>query len=80
MSEDQERLAESQRILRQVNRDSDHPGFARMDRLQDHLSAKDVSTDDPVDVWGTRIGRSLGLLIMVFALVAILVWSGIARS
>lgn len=31
---------------------------------------------DPIEVWGTRIGRGLGLLITVFLLLAIIVWFG----
>jgi hypothetical protein len=79
MNEEQKRLAESQRILRQVNRDSDHAGFAPIDRLQNHLSANDIDKADPLEVWGTRFGRSLGLVIMVSLLLAIIVWFGAAR-
>ena len=76
MSEEQDRLAESQRILRQVNRDADQPGFRGVDRLKYHLSANDTDANDPIEVWGTRIGRSLGLLIMVFLLLLIIIWYG----
>lgn len=80
MSEEQDRLAQSKQILRQVNRDSDHPGFSTMDRLQNHLSARDIQANDRLEVWGTRIGRSLGLLIMIFLLLAIIVWFGAASA
>lgn len=79
MSDEQDRLAQSKRILRQVERDSDHPGFAPMAHLQRHLSATDVNGEDRLEVWGTRIGRGLGLLIMVFLLLAIIVWFGAAK-
>ncbi|MGB8818051.1 MAG: hypothetical protein WCC66_09055 [Rhizobiaceae bacterium] len=35
-----------------------------------------IKSDDPIEVWGTRIGRGLGLLITVFLLLAIIVWFG----
>lgn len=79
MNDEQDRLAQSKRILRQVERDSDHPGFSPMDRLQRHLSAHDIETDDKLEVWGTRIGRGLGLLIMMFLLLAIILWFGAAK-
>ncbi len=79
MTEEQKRLAESQRILRQVNRDSDHAGFTPIDRLQKHLSANDIDKTDPLEVWGTRIGRSLGLVIMISLLLAIILWYGAAQ-
>ncbi len=79
MNEEQDRLAQSKRILRQVNRDADHPGLRGIDRLQDHLSAHDVDSNDPIAVWGTRIGRGLGLLVMVFLLLAVILWFGAAK-
>jgi hypothetical protein len=79
MNDEQQRLAESKRILRQVNRDADHAGFAPIDRLQNHLSANDIDKADPLEVWGTRIGRSLGLVIMVSLLLAIILWFGAAQ-
>lgn len=35
--------------------------------------------NDPVELWGTRIGRGLGFLVMIFLLLAIIVWLGEAR-
>jgi hypothetical protein len=79
MSEEQDRLEESKRILRQVNRDADNPGFRGIDRLHDHLSAHDVDANDPIELWGTRIGRGFGLLVMVFLLLFVIVWFGAAK-
>lgn len=39
-------------------------------RTAKHLSAQDIDKNDPVEVWSTRIGRSLGILITL----AIIVW------
>lgn len=48
--------------------------FVRMaDRAQKHMSAADKDVDDPIEVWGTRIGRgagvvfAIGLAIYIFA-------------
>jgi hypothetical protein len=79
MNEDQERLAESKRILRQVNRDADTPGFRAFDRLEEHLAAKDVDANDRIEVWGTRIGRGVGLLVFVFLLLTTVLWFGAAK-
>ncbi|MEP3045501.1 MAG: hypothetical protein ABJL55_06235 [Roseibium sp.] len=40
--------------------------LARMaDRARDHMSAADKDEDDPIEVLGTRIGRSLGLIFAI---------------
>jgi len=40
--------------------------FARMaNRARDHLSAADKDEDDRIEVLGTRIGRSLGVLFAI---------------
>ncbi|MDW6022102.1 hypothetical protein SAZ10_10035 [Mesorhizobium sp. BAC0120] len=58
-----DRSAESQRILERVARDSSlfgrTTGFAR-----DHFAAADADQNDWIEVWGTRIGRTLGILIV----------------
>jgi hypothetical protein len=54
-------------ILRRVERESDGAQFGGKG-LDDN--------DDPVEIWGTRIGRGLGLLITIFLLLAFIVWFG----
>jgi uncharacterized membrane protein len=40
--------------------------FVRMaDRARDHLSAADKDEDDRIEVWGSRIGRGLGVLFAI---------------
>ena len=69
-SEDQE---ESRRILDRMERESSametmvQRGFSR---TANHLSAHDADKTDPIEIWATRIGRVLGLLITL----AIIVW------
>ncbi len=79
MNKDDERLAESKRILQQVERESDHRAFRGINDLEDRLSPKKVDANDRIEVWGTRIGRGLGLLIALFLLLAIILWFGAAR-
>lgn len=40
--------------------------FVRMaDRARNHLSAADKDETDQIEVWGTRIGRGLGVLFAI---------------
>jgi len=40
--------------------------FVRMaDRAKKHMSASDKDEDDEIEVWGTRIGRALGLVFAI---------------
>ncbi|MEM7301707.1 MAG: hypothetical protein AAF468_11545 [Pseudomonadota bacterium] len=73
-SEDEARLEESRRILRGVDRDSETVGRSTLARTaqqaSDHMLAEDKSSDDSIEVWGTRIGRILSLI----AFVALAIW------
>lgn len=58
---------ESRRILDRVSRESDIAGgfvAQQTDRLRDHLSASDADQNDAIEVWGTRIGRTIALAAM----------------
>lgn len=68
MTTDPADQTESRRILDRVARDSSG-GLAgasvmarAVERSRNHLAAGDADQDDPIEVWGTRIGRILGLL------------------
>ncbi len=66
MSEDKSREAESQRILKRLQQEqTGAQGIVRrgFERTTSHFSADDAPHNDPLEVWGTRIGRLLGLLI-----------------
>lgn len=66
--------AESRRIINRVGAESEASMARRVSRrARDHLSASDAPEDDWVEVWGTRIGRLLGLLVFA-ALVSWLVF------
>ena len=72
---DADRSAESRRILDRVARDSDPSGFTLLGRTaaraRNHLGAADADHSDWAELWGTRIGRVIGVL----ALVALLAWA-----
>jgi hypothetical protein len=66
---DREHSAESRRILDQVERESKRGGYFALDalpgRARDHLKAADADQSDRIEVWGTRIGRMLGPIVIV---------------
>ncbi|MCR4265633.1 hypothetical protein [Nitratireductor sp. ZSWI3] len=57
---------ESRRILERVGRESES---SMLGRVRDHVTANDVRKDDPVELWGTRIGRTIAVTVLV-ALIA----------
>jgi hypothetical protein len=58
---------ESRRILERIARETDPAGTSFVARttkgMRDHVTAADADRADPIEVWGTRIGRILGLLL-----------------
>lgn len=68
--QDEERNAESRRILDRVSREVD--GGSLLMRatsgLRRHVTAKDAEAEDAIDYWGTRIGRILGLVVVAACL------------
>ena len=64
-----ERKRESERILEGVARDSETIGTSNLartsTRVTDHYLAKDADQDDPIEVLGKRIGRTLGLIAFI---------------
>ena len=69
MSSDDRRAEEARRILDRVAKESEAGGrsFAARgaDRVRGHLAATDADQADLVEVWGTRIGRVLGLVVFI---------------
>jgi len=66
---DSARRAESRRILDRVSREAESGGRSVVDRAarraRDHVAAADVDRGDWAEYWGTRIGRTLGAVLMV---------------
>ena len=58
---------ESRRILERVGRESEAGSLAARTarRARDHVTAVDADRDDWTEVWGTRIGRVLGIVIVL---------------
>lgn len=57
---------ESKRIIRRVGQESEATMATRIRR---HMSGADADPDDWVEIWGTRVGRVLSVV-----LAAVLVW------
>ncbi len=73
-----DRQAESKRILRRLA-DEEETGrnsfVARTARgAFDRVSAKNADRTDPLDYWGTRIGRTLGFVLAVGLVVWLVVY------
>jgi len=69
--------SESRRILERVARETTPGGASLIARTarsaRDRVTAADVDRADPIEYWGTRIGRTLGLVVAI-GLVAWLVY------
>lgn len=61
--------SESRRILDRVAREAESGSPSLIARAakgaRDHVSAADADRSDPIEIWGTRIGRLLGLVLGV---------------
>eukprot|EP01132_Coremiostelium_polycephalum_P001751 gene1751-2173_t len=67
-------VTESARILERVNHESNAGSGTVIDRTvartKGHFAAQDADASDPIEIWGTRIGRFLGLLVLL----AMFIW------
>lgn len=54
---------ESRRIIRRVGAETE---ASMVKRARDHMAARDTDENDWVEVWGTRIGRVLGIVLVVY--------------
>lgn len=72
------RSKEAQRALERVTRDSEVVGqssFARAaGKARDHLAGADANQDDPVEVWGRRVGRGLSIIAVILLLIWLVNW------
>ncbi|MHB2267582.1 hypothetical protein [Aliihoeflea sp. PC F10.4] len=66
MSDDRN-ARESRRIINRVGQETE---ASMAQRVRDHMEGRDADQNDWAEVWGTRIGRALGLVILL-----ILLWS-----
>ena len=69
---------ESRRILDRVSREagSGMPTFLSdaSQRLRDHVAAVNATQGDPIEYWGTRVGRGLGFVISLVLIVGLLIY------
>ncbi|MGE0282504.1 MAG: hypothetical protein AB7P20_18085 [Rhizobiaceae bacterium] len=67
---------ESRRILERLAREAEAGGIVQRTtrRAQDHLSAADVDPSDKIEQWGTRIGRTISVLVSIAAIVAAIIY------
>lgn len=72
-SNDKDHQAESRRILKQLRQEEGGVVGRATQRAREHLEASDADRDDWAEYWGTRIGRILGLTIMIGLAVWLLV-------
>lgn len=56
------RAAQARDALDRVKRDNESFLGSSMARAADHFSAKDAPPDNPAELWGRRVGRTLSLL------------------
>ncbi|WP_316861902.1 hypothetical protein [uncultured Cohaesibacter sp.] len=67
------RQQQAERALKRVEMEGEALGtsaFARTaNKAKDHLGAADMDRNDPIEVWGTRIGRIGGA---IFAIILVL--------
>lgn len=59
---------ESRRILDRIARESDPSGSLAVRaarRVEKHMRAEDADPSDRIEVWGTRIGRAVGIVLLV---------------
>ena len=72
-SNDSDNEAEAKRILERVAQDSETVGTSSVkrvaERVKGHLTAQDTDENEWAELWGKRIGRTLGA---IFALVLVI--------
>lgn len=63
------RAEKAARDLKRVTEQADTIGTSAMARMAkragDRLNASDIDQDDAIEIWGTRIGRGLGLIAFI---------------
>ncbi|TKT82945.1 hypothetical protein [Aquamicrobium sp. LC103] len=63
MSRDDDRNVESRRIIDRVGAETE---ASMAKRVSDHMSGRDADEKDWAELWGTRIGRWLGLALLIY--------------
>ena len=66
MDRDEDRKAESRRIIGRVGAETE---ATMAQRVRDHMAGRDADEKDWAELWGTRIGRFLSVALLIY-----LVW------
>jgi hypothetical protein len=53
-------------INKRAARDSETLLSSSMKRTADHLAGADAPPDDPIEKWGRRVGRTLGVIVAIY--------------
>jgi|EndMetStandDraft_3_1072993.scaffolds.fasta_scaffold1982341_2 hypothetical protein len=64
---DDKNARESRRIINRVGQETE---ATMAQRVRNHMEGRDADQNDWAEVWGTRIGRGMGVVILL-----ILLWS-----
>jgi ferric-dicitrate binding protein FerR (iron transport regulator) len=73
---DAARAEEARRALAQVERETTTVGGSALARAVRHLGAADAPKDDPIEIWGRRIGRVLSLVFALYLVTWLVDWFG----
>ena len=73
---DTERSHEARQALDRVQRESGLLGSSELARAARHFAGADAPAGDRIEVWGRRIGRTLGLIFVLYLLVWLVDWFG----
>lgn len=64
--QDRERTAAARRDLARVEAEGEAVGTSALARAARHLGGADAPPGDAAELWGRRIGRSLGVLFAIY--------------
>lgn len=53
-------------INKRAARESETLLSSSMKRAADHLTGEDAPPDDPIEKWGRRVGRTLGVIVAIY--------------
>lgn len=69
MNRDHDHKTESRRIIDRVGTESEASMARRVaERVGGHMAGRDAEGGDPIELWGTRIGRWLGVGLLVYVI------------
>lgn len=76
--DDEENAREAMRVLDRVSRESETLATSSLARIarqaSDHMAGADADQHDPAEVWGRRVGRSMGVVAAIVLLVMLIQW------